>query len=212
MIQWSVDCEFSLQNLAVDHRDQSWAEVIPDCDQLTALHLLIVFDWLALLTLQVLILWIKRGIEGRLECVGVDDAKLFEHDQSCRCFLVFFIGELAITEWEKLVLLRKKVRQHFDKIVILVLIDFALARDASVHEDVSLSTVAMHVAKEHDLIFFVVSCHELFCEVNRRMQKAWWIGPSTVEIATNCIASIVANDDAIRIQHRHDLEYKRITK
>ena len=69
MVQRGVHCEFTFQNLAVDHCNQCGAEVIPDLDQLTALDLLVIFDRLSFLALQVLVLRIESCVESRLERV-----------------------------------------------------------------------------------------------------------------------------------------------
>lgn len=66
MVQRCVDGELAFQNLAVDHRDKSRAEIIANLDELTTPQLLVIFNRLALLTLQILILWVECRIECRL--------------------------------------------------------------------------------------------------------------------------------------------------
>ena len=64
-----------------------------------------------------------HGVEGRLEGVGVEDAKLLEHhDPTSRLFLLF-ISELAVREGEKFVFLAEEVRDYTDEVVIFVLVD-----------------------------------------------------------------------------------------
>lgn len=80
-----------------------------------------------------------------------------------------------------------------------MLVYFSLARNAPVHEDVTLPTVAMNVAEKYDLVFLVVQCDKLFSEKDGRVEKAAGIGPPTIEVGTYEIAAIVADDDTIGV-------------
>jgi len=167
VVQRGVDGELALQNLAVDHGDQRGAEVVANLDQLTALYLQVVLHGLALLALQILVLGVEGRIKSRLQGVGVDNLKLFEHDQArCRLF-IFFVRKLTIGEGEVTVFLGEEVGHHLDEVVVLMLIDLILTRDAPVHENVAFATVTVHIAKEYNLILFVVRRHQFLREVNR---------------------------------------------
>ena len=172
MIQRGVHRELTLQNLAVDHGDESRAEIVANSDQLRAFHLLVVLHRLSLLALQVLIFGVEGGVEGRFESVRVDDTELLEHDKPRRRFLVSLIGKLAVTEREESVLLSKKVWKDLDQVVVLVLVDFTLARDATIHEDVPLATMSMHITEKNDLICLVVHGHKLLCEIDYWVQDS----------------------------------------
>ena len=80
-----------------------------------------------------------------------------------------------------------------------MLVDFSLPGHAAVHEYVALATVAVHVTKKDDLVIPVACGNELFREVDGGVEQARRIGPSSIEIATDHVAAIVADDDAIRV-------------
>ena len=69
MVKGGVDSELAFQNLTVDHRDDCGAKVIANLDKLTSFHLLIIFNRLSLLALQVLILRVKSCVKSGLEGV-----------------------------------------------------------------------------------------------------------------------------------------------
>lgn len=69
MVQRSVYSKFALQNFRVDHRDESRTEVVTHLDQFATLDLLIIFDGLSLLRLQVLVLRVERCVECGLQRV-----------------------------------------------------------------------------------------------------------------------------------------------
>lgn len=119
----------------------------------------VILHRLALLALQVLVLWVEGGVESRLKSVAVDDAEVLEHHQTSCCFFVLFVCKLAVAEREETVFLREEVWQDLDEVVVFVLVNLALARDAPIHEYIALATVTMHVTEEHHLVFFVVRGH-----------------------------------------------------
>jgi hypothetical protein len=153
---------------------------------------------------------IERSVECRLEGVRIDNVELLKHDEACSGFFVLLVGKLAIVEAEQFVFLSQEVGQHFDQVVVLVLIDLGLSADAAVHEDVSFPTVPVHVAEQNHLVLAMVCRDELFSIVNSRMYEPRWVGPPTIQISSNEIASIISNNDTIRIKHGDDLEYKGI--
>ena len=63
MIQRCVDRELALEDLAVDHGNQSRAEIVGDLNQLASFYLLIIFDRLSLLALQILVLRIEASVK-----------------------------------------------------------------------------------------------------------------------------------------------------
>ena len=87
-----------------------------------------------------------------------------------------------------------------------MLVDLSLPGNAAIHEYIALAAVAMHVTKEDDLIIPVARRDELFRKVDGRVEQARRIGPSSIEIAADHVAAIVADDDAIRVQHWDNLE------
>ena len=72
--------------------------------------------------------------------------------------------------------------------------------------------MSVHVAKENDLVFFVVQSHKLLREVNGRVDQSGWVRPATVKIGTYHIAAIVAYYDAIRVQHGHNLKDESVSQ
>ena len=84
---------------------------------------------------------------------------MLEHHKACCRFFVLVVSELTVAEREQSILLRKEVREHLNQVVVLVLIDFTLPRNAPVHEDVTLATMPVHVTEEDHLILTVVGSH-----------------------------------------------------
>ena len=105
MVQGSVHGKLTFQNLAVDHRDYCGAKVIANLDKLATSQLLVIFNRLSLLALQVLILRVKSCVKSGLEGVRIYYSHLLKHHQpGCR-FFVPLIREFAVTEREETVLL-----------------------------------------------------------------------------------------------------------
>ena len=69
MVKRSVNGELSFQNFAVNHSYEGGTEIISDLNKLTTFDLHVIFNWLSLLTLQVLVLLVERSIESGLESV-----------------------------------------------------------------------------------------------------------------------------------------------
>ena len=44
------------------------------------------------------------------------------------------------------------------------------------------------------------------------MQKARRVGPSAVEVAAGEVAAVVADDDAVWVEHGHNFENERVAK
>lgn len=86
-------------------------------------------------------------IESWLKSVRVNDVELFKHDNAGSSLFIFFVSKLTIVKAKKFVLLGKKVRQNFDKVIVFVLVYLSLAANASIHEDITFTTVAMHVTE-----------------------------------------------------------------
>ena len=89
-----------------------------------------------------------------------------------------------------------------------MLIDLVLSRHAAIHEHVSLAAMTMHIAEEHNLVLLVVASDQLFSKENSRMKQATRIRPSSVHIRANEVASVIACNYTIRIQHWDDLEHE----
>ena len=66
MVERRVHSELALEDLAIDHGNQGGAKVVGYLDKLARFQLLVIFDWLALLALQILVLWVEGSIEGGL--------------------------------------------------------------------------------------------------------------------------------------------------
>ena len=69
MVEGGVNGELAFQNLAIDHGDYCGAKIIANLDELTAFHLLVIFNRLSLLALQVLILGVKSCVKSGFEGV-----------------------------------------------------------------------------------------------------------------------------------------------
>lgn len=70
----------------------------------------------------------------------------------------------------------------------------------------------MHITKKHHLVFLVVILNKFLCEVDCWMKQARRIRPATIEVTSNHITPIIANDDTIRIQHWHDFKDESISQ
>ena len=212
MIQRCVNSELVLEDFAIDHGNQGRTKVISDLNKLAWFQLLVILNWLALLTLQILVLWIEGSIESRLQRVRIYYSKLLKHHKaSCR-FLISLVCKFTITEWEETILLREKVWQDFDQVVVLVLIDLILSRDAAIHENVTLTTMTMHVTEQHNLVVFVVQSDQLLCEIYCRVEQSTWIRPSSIQICPYKVAAVISSYHAIWIKHRYNLEDESLSQ
>ena len=100
VIKRGVNGEFAFQNLAVNHGDYCRAKVIANLNELTSFYLLVIFNRLSFLALQVLILRVKFCVKSGLKGVWVYYSHLLKHYQSGSSFFVPLIRELAVTERE----------------------------------------------------------------------------------------------------------------
>lgn len=80
-----------------------------------------------------------------------------------------------------------------------------LGGDAPIHKDVSFSRVPVHVAKDRDLILPKL-LDKMLTVVDGRVKKFGRLVPSAVEVYAQGVATVVAPDDAIRVEHRDYLE------
>jgi len=98
------------------------------------------------------ILLVVHCIEGAFESVAVVDREFLEHDHAGGRFFLAFVSEFAIWKGKKLISLAQHIGNQLDEIIVTMLANVVFGADATVHEDISLTTVAMHVAKHDDLI------------------------------------------------------------
>ena len=66
----------------------------------------------------------------------------------------------------------------------------------------------MEVTVEEYVATFKRALHHELCVVVDRVEFRRCSNPLTVEIVAHKRAPIVTNDDTVRVQHRHDLEYE----
>lgn len=78
-----------------------------------------------------------------------------------------------------------------------MLIDFCLRRDTPIHEDVSLSGMAVKVTEEENLVVLMAHLKELLGVVDRWVQELAGVWPATIEVGTYEVASVVSVYDAI---------------
>ena len=128
--------------------------------------MLVILDRLFLLALKILVLGVESCIERRLKRVRVQNPKLLEHNKACGCIFVSLVRKLTVVKGEQAVLLGQEVGQDLDQVIVLMLVDLALTRNAPIHEDIALPTMAMHIAEEDNLVFLVILLDELLGEMN----------------------------------------------
>jgi len=80
-----------------------------------------------------------------------------------------------------------------------MLVYLILARDASVHENVTLPTMTVDVTEKHYLVLFVIGCDQFFCKVDGWVEQAARVRPATVQISANKITAVVTDDYTIRV-------------
>ena len=93
-----------------------------------------------------------------------------------------------------------------------MLIDLSLARNTSIHENISLPAMPMHVTVEYYLVLFMVVLDKLFCIVYGWVQNFRRVWPSSIQISARYIAAIVSNNYSVWIEHRNNLENKCVPK
>lgn len=70
----------------------------------------------------------------------------------------------------------------------------------------------MEVAEEEHLVVEVAHLEKLLRVVNCRVEQLAWIRPASVEVGADEIASVVAVDNTVRIEHWHNLEDECLAK
>ena len=93
-----------------------------------------------------------------------------------------------------------------------MLVDLSLARHAPIHEHIAFSAVSVHVAVEHDLVFFVVVLNQFLGVVDGWVQNFRRIWPSAIEISSSGIAAVVTSNDPVWVEHGHYLEYECVSQ
>ena len=78
------------------------------------------------------------------------------------------------------------------------------------HEDVAACRMTMEVTEEENVTGFECAFHHQLRVVVYRVEFARRANPLPVEILAHKRASVVANDDAIRVEHRNNLKDKGI--
>jgi len=71
--------------------------------------------------------------------------------------------------------------------------------------------VAVHVTENYDLVFTELF-DQIFAVVDSRVQQFGGLIPSSIQVNTQGIASVVPSDDTIRVQHGHYLENELLSK
>jgi hypothetical protein len=82
---------------------------------------------------------------------------------------------------------------------VLMLVDLSLGTHASVHENVALAAVSVHVTEKNDLVLLVVCGNQFLRVVNGRVQKARRVWPATIQISATEVASVVANYNPVGV-------------
>lgn len=93
-----------------------------------------------------------------------------------------------------------------------MLVDRGLSSDASVHENVPLSRVAVHIAVKDDLVLSVALLDQLLGVVNRWMKHFRRVRPPPIQIDANQVAAVISNDHSIRVQHGDYFKYECVTE
>ena len=78
------------------------------------------------------------------------------------------------------------------------------------HEDVAACRMTVEVTEEENVTGFECAFHHQLRVVVYRVEFARGADPLSVEILAHKRASVVANDDAIRVEHRNKLKDKGI--
>ena len=162
-----VDDKFLFHDLRVHDRDQRLHEVVTELNQIRTFDLLLGVD-VSLAHLAVTTVLVP-SIERRLQRVGVNDAEVFEHDETSCGLFVSIVGKLAVGEIEKLVLLCQEVWNHLNQIIVLVLVHTALWCRTPIHKHITLARVPMEVSIQYHLVLVVTRRYQLFGIVDGRM-------------------------------------------
>lgn len=143
---------------------------------------------------------------------GVDYLVLAEHDDSARRLLGFLDRERAALEAE----VRAEAVVHHGEYLLAVppLLDHRHRRIvvAPVHEYVLLPGVPVEIAVQIDLAAFERLLYHLLYRVAFREEFRTRVEVLPVQVVTRQATPIVADDDAIRVEHRHYLEYVAISQ
>jgi hypothetical protein len=144
--------------------------------------------------------------EGRLESERVDQLELLPHNHSSRRFLGLLDLEVTVIEVEVIAVLVEE--EGKDALLESV---GTLVR-APVHEQVLASGVAVDIAIEEDVTTLkCLSHHHLGGAILWELLHTWR-DPLSVEVHAAQGRSVVSDDDAIRIEHRNDLEHEVVSE
>lgn len=92
---------------------------------------------------------VLTSVEGALESVRVQNVKLFEQNDSCGVFLVFFDREFALPQVEDRNVSVDGVWTSPDTVVVNSLVNAVLLIRTGVHEQIHVSTVTVEVSTHH---------------------------------------------------------------
>ena len=89
---------------------------------------------------------------------------------------------------------------------------WVLFQIVAIHEDVLCSRVTMQITIEHDLTFLHECSNQSLYSKVLWMHGFIWSLPTTIEILTTKRAPVVAINYTVRVENRHNLEDKVISK
>lgn len=144
--------------------------------------------------------------ERTLQSETIDQVEFSPHDNSSSGLSCLLNHKVAILETKVLSVFTINKRKD----ALLEPISFHIS--TAVHKDVLLSWMPMEIAEEkHVSTFNSFSNHHFYCEVFR-IHFRTRCNPLTVEILSRKWASIVSNDDPVRVQHRDYFENKVVSQ
>lgn len=168
--------------------------------------------------LTLLPIFVRESLqEGVLEGETLLDLEFIKEYLPCRCRLILFHIERAILDIKVLVLQRQEVRYHTQVCVVmqLFLVDHRVVghstfviflKRVAVEETSAWVVVSMHVAEDGDLPFFVDHPCKALCSIEYGLQVWRWLIPLTIQVEAGEVGALVAMDDAIDVEHWHNVE------
>ena len=165
-----------------------------------------------------------RTREGRLQRERIRHAEFAPHHHPRGALLALLHPEAALWERERLgVVFAEYLRVDFipelsrdgDGVAAVFVVHQRVARLgilAPVREDVLLATVAVHVAEEHRLTLLREFSYHRLGVPDGGVRAFVRFRPHAVQIRPGERTPIVAVDDAVGVEHRHNLEHEVVAQ
>ena len=141
---------------------------------------------------------------------AVYDSVLLIENYSRRRFFTFRNSKITVFELETLIILRKQKWKYSLLVFPNTIKRIFIATPKHKHIFLSRVTVTIHIEKYLSRFHSLIK--HIFSRYNFRHTAGLGVDKLPVQILANERASVITNDDPIRIQHRHNFKNKCVSE